>query len=95
MNRSSQGEGFTVTFTDDSMWEEWGQWVFHRCEVSSNEKLVTVLYKVCNISVHCLEIHWARTFYKKLTHLIKTRIEQCTEDDMCRKLEKFERMLAS
>ncbi|KAM9335865.1 NACHT, LRR and PYD domains-containing protein 3-like [Symphorus nematophorus] len=86
-------ESITVTFTDDSTWEAWGDWVFKRCEVSSNEKLVMVLHKVCNISIHCLEAQWAKTFYKKLSQLIKRRIESCTEDDMCKKLKKFESIL--
>lgn len=70
-------------------------WVFNRCEVSSNEKLVTVLHKVCNISVHCLETQWSKTFYRKLLQLIKHRIETCTDDDMSRKLKKFEGILNS
>lgn len=70
-------------------------WVFNRCEVSSNEKLLTVLHKVCNISVHCLETQWAKTFYRKLLQLIKHRIETCTDDDMGRKLKKFEGILNS
>ncbi|XP_018546188.1 NLR family CARD domain-containing protein 3 [Lates calcarifer] len=86
-------ENITVNFTDDDMWEAWGEWVFGRCEVSSNEKLVMVLHKVCNVSVHCLEAQWARTFYKKLSQLIKHRIEFCTEDDICKKLKKFESIL--
>ncbi|GAA6216237.1 protein NLRC3-like [Lates japonicus] len=86
-------ESITVNFTDDDMWEAWGEWVFGRCEVSSNEKLVMVLHKVCNVSVHCLEAQWARTFYKKLSQLIKHRIEICTEDDICMKLKKFESIL--
>uniref|UniRef100_A0A8D3AHN6 NACHT domain-containing protein n=1 Tax=Scophthalmus maximus TaxID=52904 RepID=A0A8D3AHN6_SCOMX len=86
-------ESITVNFTDDDMWEAWGKWVFKRCEVSSNEKLLTVLHKVCNISVHCLEAQWAKTFYKQLSQLIKHRIEFCTEDDMCKKLKKFENIL--
>ncbi|XP_039679128.1 uncharacterized protein LOC120573456 isoform X2 [Perca fluviatilis] len=86
-------ESITVSFTDDDMWAAWGEWVFKRCEVSSNDKLVTVLHKVCNISVHCLEAQWAKTFYKQLLQLIKHRIECCTEDDMCKKLKKFERIL--
>nr|XP_019951055.1 PREDICTED: protein NLRC3-like [Paralichthys olivaceus] len=86
-------ESITVNFTDDHMWEAWGQWVFKRCEVSSNEKLVMVLHKVCNISVHYLEVQWVRTFYKQLLQLIKHRIESCTEEDMCKKLRKFENIL--
>ncbi|XP_070785970.1 NLR family CARD domain-containing protein 3-like [Enoplosus armatus] len=86
-------ESITVNFTDDDTWEAWGEWVFKRCEVSSNEKLVMVLHKVCNISVHCLEAQWAKTFYKQLSQLIKSRIECCTEDDMCKKLKKFESIL--
>ncbi|KAF3836977.1 hypothetical protein F7725_004441 [Dissostichus mawsoni] len=78
-------ESITVSFTDDGIWEGWGEWVFKRCEVSSNDKLVTVLHKVCNISVHCLEGQW---------RLIKQRIEICTEDDMLRKLENFETILS-
>ncbi|XP_056298434.1 NACHT, LRR and PYD domains-containing protein 3-like isoform X2 [Pseudoliparis swirei] len=86
-------ESITVSFTDDDMWAAWGKWVFKRCEVSSNEKLVTVLHKVCNISVHCLEAQWAKTFYKELSQLIKHRIECCTEDDMSKKLNKFDQIL--
>ncbi|KAM4611526.1 NACHT, LRR and PYD domains-containing protein 1 homolog [Polymixia lowei] len=92
---ASKEGSFTVSFTDDAMWEAWGEWVFNRCEVSSNEKLVMVLYKVCNISVHCLETLWAKTFYQRLGQLIKSRIEQCTEDDMRKKLEKFDSILSS
>ncbi|KAK5848467.1 hypothetical protein PBY51_006079 [Eleginops maclovinus] len=87
-------ESITVNFTDDDIWEGWGDWVFKRCEVSSNDKLVTVLHKVCNISVHCLEGQWANNFYKQLLQLIKQRIESCTEDDMVRKLKKFETILS-
>lgn len=86
-------ESITVNFSDDDTWEQWGEWVFKRCEVSSNEKLVMVLHKVCNISVHCLETQWAKTFYKQLSQLITCRIECCTEDDMCKKLKKFESIL--
>lgn len=86
-------ESITVNFTDDNTWAGWGAWVFRRCEVSSNEKLVMVLHKVCNISVHCLEAQWAQTFYRKLSQLITSRIECCTEDDMCKKLKKFESVL--
>lgn len=82
-----------VNFSDDDAWEEWGAWVFKRCEVSSNEKLIMVLHKVCNISVHCLEVQWAKTFYKKLLQLIKHRIECCTDDDTYKKLKKFESIL--
>lgn len=90
---SSSEESIIVTFTDDKAWEEWGVWVFKRCEVSSNEKLVKVLHKVCNISVPGLEAKWAKTFYKKLQQLIKHRIACCTEDDMQKKLKRFESIL--
>ncbi|KAM6894350.1 NACHT, LRR and PYD domains-containing protein 3-like [Lycodopsis pacificus] len=86
-------ESITVSFSDDEMWGAWGEWVFKRCEVSSNEKLVTVLHKVCNISVRCLKTQWAKTFYKQLSQLIKHRIECCTEEDMSKKLKRFDRIL--
>ncbi|KAM7366174.1 hypothetical protein PAMP_015639 [Pampus punctatissimus] len=89
----STQESITVNLTDDSMWETWGEWLFKRCEVSSNEKLLMILHKVCNISIRCLEAQWVKTFYKKLSQLIKDKIECCTEDDMCRKLKKFESLL--
>lgn len=89
----STEKSITVNFTDDIMWEGWGEWVFNRCEVSSNEKLVTVLHKVCNTSVHLMETQWAKIFYKRISQLIKIRIESCTEEDMCKKLRKFDRIL--
>ncbi|CAG5929301.1 unnamed protein product, partial [Menidia menidia] len=82
-------ESITVNFTDDALWEEWGEWVFKRCEVSSNEKLVMVLHKVCNISVQRFKAQWAKSFYSNLSQLIKRRIECCTEHDMCKKLKRF------
>ncbi|CAK6967994.1 protein NLRC3-like [Scomber scombrus] len=89
----SAHESITVNFTDDNMWEAWGDWVFKRCEISSNEKLVTVLHKVCNISACCLEAQWAKTFYTKLSQFIRNRIEYCTEEDMCKKLKNFQSVL--
>ncbi|KAM4714148.1 NACHT, LRR and PYD domains-containing protein 12-like [Anableps anableps] len=86
-------DSITVNFTDEELWQEWGKWVFRRCEVSSNEKLVTVLHKVCKKSDDCLELHWAKTFYSQLSQLIKKRIQCCTEDDMCKKLQRFDSLL--
>ncbi|XP_030018529.1 NLR family CARD domain-containing protein 3-like isoform X2 [Sphaeramia orbicularis] len=83
----------SVNFTDDDMWDAWGEWVLRRCEVSSNEKLLMVLHKVCNVSVPCLETQWAKTFYRNLSQLVQSRIEFCTEDDMCKKLKKFQSVL--
>ncbi|KAF4089313.1 hypothetical protein AMELA_G00064920 [Ameiurus melas] len=86
---------FTVSFTESSMWKGWASWVLQRCEASSSEKLVKILYKVSDISVHNLESQWAKTFYISLTKLIRTRIEQCLEEDVQRKLEKFEKILST
>ncbi|KAK2863226.1 hypothetical protein Q5P01_002759 [Channa striata] len=44
-------ESITADFTDGNMWEGWGDWVIKRCEASTNEKLLMVLHKVCNVSV--------------------------------------------
>lgn len=89
----STKDSITVNFTDDTIWEAWGGWVLRRCEVSSNDKLVKVLHKVCNVSFQSLDNQWAKAFYRRLSALIKNRIECCTEDDMCKKLNKFERVL--
>ncbi|KAM9836931.1 NACHT, LRR and PYD domains-containing protein 3-like [Aulostomus maculatus] len=86
-------DGVTVNFTDDDVWEGWGEWVLKRCEVSSNEKLLMVLHKVCNIPVHFLENQWTKNFYKELYQLIRSRIESCTEDDVRKRLSKFESIL--
>ncbi|XP_076828016.1 NACHT, LRR and PYD domains-containing protein 3-like [Brachyhypopomus gauderio] len=93
LNSAHRGQTFIVSFTDDSMWEGWTQWVLQRCEVSSSEKLVTFLQKVCDVSLCGLESAWARTFYVSLSQLIRTRIEWCSEEDVQRKLEKFEAIL--
>ncbi|XP_068611769.1 protein NLRC3-like [Brachionichthys hirsutus] len=87
------GESIIVNFTDDSSWNSWGEWVFKRCEVSTNDKLVTVLRKVCNISVHCLEVQWAKALYRKLAQLVKDRVDTCTEEDMRKKLKMFDSVL--
>ncbi|XP_026208952.1 NLR family CARD domain-containing protein 3-like isoform X2 [Anabas testudineus] len=89
----STQDSITVNFTDDIMWEEWRKWVIKRCEISSNEKLLMVLHKVCNVPVHCLETQWARTLYKQLSQLVQHRIEFCTDDDICKKLKKFNSVL--
>ncbi|XP_055085036.1 protein NLRC3-like [Periophthalmus magnuspinnatus] len=87
-------ESISTNFTDDdTMWDAWGDWVLKRCEVISNDKLLTVLHKVCNIPVHCREDRWAKIFYKNLHNLIETRIESCTEEDTCKKLKRFQNTL--
>ncbi|KAL4641555.1 la-related protein 7 [Arapaima gigas] len=93
LNSISPKRCFFTGFTEDNMWEDWGRWVLERCEVSTDEKLVAILYKICNISIHQMEIQWARTFYTNLVQLIKVRIDQSTEEDMRRKLEKFQKIL--
>ncbi|KAJ3585056.1 hypothetical protein NHX12_013778 [Muraenolepis orangiensis] len=89
------GDGLTVAFTEDAMWAEWGRWVFSRCAVSSNEKLLAVLYKVCKVSVLHVEADWAKTFYRDLGGLVRSRVEQCTEDNMRKRLEKFTSVLSA
>ncbi|KAM9425737.1 NACHT, LRR and PYD domains-containing protein 12-like [Pholidichthys leucotaenia] len=83
----------TVNFSDDGGWKEWGEWVIKRCEDSSNEKLVMVLHKVCNITAQCLQVKWATAFYSQLSQLIRSRMENCTEEDMRKKLKKFDNIL--
>ncbi|CAL9694304.1 unnamed protein product [Knipowitschia caucasica] len=83
-------ESIATSFTDDDMWDGWGEWVLKRCEVSSNDKLLTVLSKVCNISAHRREGQWAKTFNENLNKLIQSRIESCTEEDTCNKLKRFQ-----
>ncbi|XP_028839116.1 NACHT, LRR and PYD domains-containing protein 3-like isoform X2 [Denticeps clupeoides] len=95
LNCVSAGQCFTVSFTDDLMWEQWVQWVLQRCNVSNTDKLVTVLYKICKVSVCDLEIPWARGFYTRLLKLIRERKDKCDEDDLRRKLEKFESIVAT
>lgn len=80
-----------ANFTDDAVWEEWGQWVFKRCEVSSNDKLVLILHKVCKISAH--HLHWAQMFSRRLLQLIRHRMESCSDEDIYKKLKKFENIL--
>ncbi|XP_029942967.1 NACHT, LRR and PYD domains-containing protein 3-like isoform X2 [Salarias fasciatus] len=86
-------ESMNLSFTDDDTWETWGEWVIRRCEVNDNEKLVMFLHKLCNLSAQCLETQWVLTFYTKLSQLIKSRIESCTEEDTCKRLRKFENIL--
>lgn len=82
-----------VNFSDDRAWEEWGEWVFRRCEVSSNDKLVLILHKVCKISAHHLDGRWATAFSTKLLQLIRHRLEFCSDDDVYKNLKKFEAIL--
>nr|XP_015200607.1 PREDICTED: NACHT, LRR and PYD domains-containing protein 3-like [Lepisosteus oculatus] len=84
---------FVISFTDDAFWQEWGKWVLQRCEVNSDEKLVNFLCKVCNVSILNLEICWVQQWYTKLKHLVRSRIAQCNDDSIRKKLEKFETIL--
>lgn len=93
LNSLCPGQCFSVSFTEDSMWEDWAKWVLQRCEVSSSEKLVPFLQKVCDISIRTVDSRWAKAFYMSLKQLIRSRIEQCLDEDMQRNLEKFEAIL--
>ncbi|KAG5845634.1 hypothetical protein ANANG_G00141370 [Anguilla anguilla] len=89
LNSICHRECFIAGFTKDNTWEGWGDWVLQRCQVSNNEKLVTFLNKVCNIPIYCMEIGWVERFYRKLTEMIRARIDLCSEEDVRRKLVKF------
>ena len=89
----ADGDSVMVDFSGDKMWEAWGHWVLKRCSVRSNEKLLTALHKLCKISTHYLETGWAHAFYNDLGRLVRSRVEQCTEEDMRKRLEMFEGVL--
>ncbi|KAK7909712.1 hypothetical protein WMY93_014396 [Mugilogobius chulae] len=61
LDSTSMQKSIATNFSEDEMWEDtwgqWGEWVLKRCEDSTNDKLITVLHKVCNIPVHCLKDH--------------------------------------
>ncbi|KAJ8262091.1 hypothetical protein GJAV_G00162070 [Gymnothorax javanicus] len=94
LNSICHRECFIADFSNDSTWEGWGSWVLQRCEVSNNEKLLTFLNKVCNISIYSMEINWVVEFYRKLREMIRTRIALCGDEDVQRKLVKFLDILA-
>ncbi|XP_072315379.1 NACHT, LRR and PYD domains-containing protein 3-like [Eucyclogobius newberryi] len=87
-------DSIATNFTNDHTWDGWGEWVLKRCEVCSNDKLITVLHKVCKTPVHCLEDQWVKTFYRNLHKLVESRIECCAEEDTCKKLKRFQSTLS-
>uniref|UniRef100_A0A674NJ75 NACHT domain-containing protein n=1 Tax=Takifugu rubripes TaxID=31033 RepID=A0A674NJ75_TAKRU len=86
------GTGIMVDFTEDRVWEDWGKWVFNRCEMSSNERLLLILRNVCKVSGQPLDGHWAHTC-RKLLQLIEHRMESCSDPDVYKKLKKFKDIL--
>ncbi|XP_033891289.3 NACHT, LRR and PYD domains-containing protein 3-like isoform X1 [Acipenser ruthenus] len=93
LKRESPVDFFTISFNDDSMWQGWGEWILQRCEVSNDEKLVSVIAKLCNPSGYNLSIGWVQQWYTTLGQLIRTRREHCHAEDIKRKLEKLEKTL--
>lgn len=86
------GAGIMVDFSEDGVWEEWGRWVLHRCEASSNERLLRILHKVCRGRGRRPDGHWADTC-GKLLQLVGRRMQSCADHDVYQKLKKFKDIL--
>ncbi|XP_069486802.1 NACHT, LRR and PYD domains-containing protein 3-like [Ambystoma mexicanum] len=94
------GSLIVASFSDDrDFWKGWCNWIFQRCEVCSDEKLVTFLSKVCRgVSLSRIQEkdpEWMLEWYGEVAALLRQRIKLCNTDNLKRRMCILEQTFSS
>ncbi|XP_078533601.1 NACHT, LRR and PYD domains-containing protein 12-like [Lissotriton helveticus] len=100
LSANPRGSCIISGFNDDrDIWQEWCDWIFQRCEVCSDEKLVSFLSKVCRgVSLSRSEEQdptWMLEWYIQVAKLLNERIKKCNVDNIKRRMRTLEETFSS
>ncbi|KAJ1206268.1 hypothetical protein NDU88_001677 [Pleurodeles waltl] len=100
LRANPRGSLIIAGFNDDrDFWQEWCNWIFQRCEVCSDEKLVSFLSKVCRgmrlSRSEDKDPEWMIEWYNQVSKLLLERIKKCNVDNMKRKMGTLEETFSS
>ncbi|XP_077332756.1 NACHT, LRR and PYD domains-containing protein 3-like isoform X1 [Lithobates pipiens] len=70
-------------------WEGWWDWIFQRCKMCNDEKIVSFLTKVYRGLSLCngKETEWMRQWYTQLDSFLQERIHRCAIKNISKRME--------
>lgn len=70
-------------------WEGWWDWIFQRCKMCNDEKIVSFLTKVYRGLSLCngKETEWMRQWYTQLDSFLQDRIHRCAIKNISKRME--------
>ncbi|KAE8630736.1 hypothetical protein XENTR_v10000936 [Xenopus tropicalis] len=82
-------ESFGIDF-----WQGWWDWIFQRCKICSDEKIVSFLTKVFSgLSVfNEKNTSWMNTWYTEVDKLLQLRIRYCSITNIKKRMESLQQM---
>ncbi|KAM4706638.1 NACHT, LRR and PYD domains-containing protein 3-like [Discoglossus pictus] len=75
-------------------WQGWWDWIFHRCKMCSDEKIVSFLTKVYRGLSLCQgkNVEWMCNWYVEVDNLLKERIKNCSVVNVRKRQESLQQM---
>ncbi|CAN2388940.1 LRR and PYD domains-containing protein 3-like [Pristimantis euphronides] len=75
-------------------WQGWWDWIFHRCKICNDEKIVSFLTKVYRGLGLCdgKDTEWMRGWYMQMNDFLQERIQQCSVKNIAKKMEELKQM---
>ncbi|OCT99940.1 NLR family CARD domain-containing protein 3 [Xenopus laevis] len=82
-------ESFGIDF-----WQGWWDWIFQRCKICGDEKIVSFLTKVFSGLNVCNERNtsWMRTWYTEVDNLLELRIRSCSVTNIKKRMQSLQQM---
>ncbi|XP_063774401.1 NLR family CARD domain-containing protein 3-like isoform X1 [Pseudophryne corroboree] len=75
-------------------WQGWWLWIFQRCKMCNDEKIVSFLTKVYRGLGLCSgkDIEWMKNWYKEVDDFLQERINQCSVKNITKRMEALRQM---
>ncbi|XP_056407773.1 NLR family CARD domain-containing protein 3-like [Hyla sarda] len=75
-------------------WQGWWDWIFQRCKICNDEKIVSFLTKVYRGLGLCdgKDAEWMKDWYMQINGFLQERIQQCSIRNIARKMEDLKQM---
>ncbi|XP_053559468.1 NACHT, LRR and PYD domains-containing protein 3 [Bombina bombina] len=96
--RKKRMRNIIVVHIDDDygqeFWQGWWDWIFQRCQLCGDEKIVSFLTKVCIGLGLCQgrNADWMASWYIEVDNLLQERIKQCLVVNVKKRLEALRQM---
>ncbi|XP_073495197.1 NACHT, LRR and PYD domains-containing protein 3-like isoform X2 [Phyllobates terribilis] len=75
-------------------WQGWWDWIFQRCKICNDEKIVSFLTKVYRGLGLCdgKNTEWMKDWYMQMDEFLQERIQQCSIKNIAKKMEALRHM---
>ncbi|XP_073445379.1 NACHT, LRR and PYD domains-containing protein 3-like [Dendrobates tinctorius] len=75
-------------------WQGWWDWIFQRCKLCNDEKIVSFLTKVYRGLGLCngKDTEWMKDWYMQMDEFLQERIQQCSIKNIAKKMDALKHM---